>query len=169
MKSIHVLLLTFALCLGATGCGASPEKKEAMRQSEFVAEAEAEVARALIDPASAQFAELRLASANGRDVLCGNVNGKNRLGGYAGFTAFTAIKEASAGIRVSLANHPVGHAQALPCMPLTDPASQKDPLAAVDNNYLLFNACLKKVLPDLTFWRSAQEVCAATLPYDAED
>lgn len=44
------------------------------------------IAEQLIDPSSAQFRRMT-ASADG-GVVCGEVNGKNRLGAYTGFTRF---------------------------------------------------------------------------------
>ena len=48
------------------------------------------VAAMLIDPASAQFRDVRTPRAGliGPATVCGEVNGKNRMGAYAGFTRF---------------------------------------------------------------------------------
>lgn len=40
----------------------------------------------LTDPSSAQFKNVRLL---GGSMVCGEVNAKNRLGGYVGFTTFS--------------------------------------------------------------------------------
>lgn len=64
-----------------------------------VTAAELDAARAilstsLIDPASAQLRRLRRGSDAG--VVCGELNAKNRLGGYAGFEIFIANVETGA-------------------------------------------------------------------------
>lgn len=163
------LLLLLAFGIAMAGCGPSPEKKEQLRQSAFVAEAQTKLTSALIDPASAQFANLRIANVDGRDILCGDVNGRNRFGGYVGFTAFTVVRNADGDIKAALSTKPVSHQQAQPCMPLTDPDAMKDPAAAVGGNWLLLNACTNQFIPDLTFWRSTQELCPATVPYEAKE
>jgi hypothetical protein len=43
----------------------------------------------LTDPDSAQFRNIRLKD---RETVCGEVNAKNRLGGFIGFTKFYAMK-----------------------------------------------------------------------------
>lgn len=60
-------------------------------QHSFSSEAQARktVAPLLHDPSSAQFRNLR--AKNG--FLCGEVNGKNRLGAYVGFRPFASIPE----------------------------------------------------------------------------
>ena len=50
-----------------------------------IVEAKAAVQRELIDPSSAEFRNVRIDSL--RDI-CGEVNAKNRMGGYGGFTHF---------------------------------------------------------------------------------
>ena len=56
------------------------------------AESAQELIRAkLSDPASAQFRSVVVY----RDAVCGEVNAKNRFGGYIGFTAFYVPPEAS--------------------------------------------------------------------------
>jgi hypothetical protein len=47
--------------------------------------AEQRVAHNLIDPSSAQFREVELGK---DDLVCGQVNSKNRMGGYTGFRGF---------------------------------------------------------------------------------
>lgn len=52
----------------------------------------------LIDPASAQFQNLTRSIVN-QEIVCGDVNAKNRFGGYVGFVPFVAtLKGAKAEI-----------------------------------------------------------------------
>lgn len=53
-----------------------------------VYDAKQEVARALIDPSSAQFDRIRKFWVDGRPLVCGTVNGKNRFGAMAGARDF---------------------------------------------------------------------------------
>src|SRR5665647_83863 len=48
------------------------------------------VKQKLSDPYSAQFENIRLANFEGLTVVCGQVNAKNKLGGYTGFTDFVS-------------------------------------------------------------------------------
>lgn len=57
--------------------------------------AQEEVARALADPESARFRDVHVV----RAAVCGQVNAKNRLGGYTGFSDFVYL-EGSAAIAV---------------------------------------------------------------------
>lgn len=88
---LPVLALTMALVLA----GCSPSEKRAA--PEIVAAKEA-VQALLLDPDSAQFRKLMVRPANGSLVsVCGEVNAKNRMGGYNGFQRFyyiVAAKEA---------------------------------------------------------------------------
>jgi hypothetical protein len=74
----RILILT--LLLAALGCGRVdpkiPNAKEAVRQG-------------LKDPASAQFREMFV---TWNEAVCGEVNAKNAMGGYVGFTRFI-VKE----------------------------------------------------------------------------
>lgn len=163
---IPTYLLLLALGISIIGCGPSAEEKEKLRQTAFVTEAQTTLAKELIDPESAQFSNLSIATLDGRDILCGDVNGKNRFGGYVGFTAFTAVRNADGVIQVDLNTNPLSHKEAQPCMPLTKP-DLKEPLAAVDDNLALLIACNRAFMPNLRFWRSTQELCLATVPYEA--
>jgi len=55
-----------------------------------IAQAMRVVADSLKDPGSAQFRKVRLVPYSQRAVICGEVNGKNSYGGYAGFKRFVA-------------------------------------------------------------------------------
>ena len=55
----------------------------------YIAEAEKAVSENLRDPASAEFRNVSYRQANtGAHVVCGEVNGRNGFGGYAGFQQF---------------------------------------------------------------------------------
>lgn len=47
-------------------------------------------AQELLDPSSAQFRNVRVVSDVGSKTVCGEVNGKNRYGAYAGYRRFVA-------------------------------------------------------------------------------
>lgn len=58
-------------------------------EARLQSQAEADVAAQLRDPSSAQFRAVEMIrQPDGRSVVCGEVNGKNAYGGYAGFTRF---------------------------------------------------------------------------------
>ena len=90
MRSL-ILMVSLAAC---GGCQFQPS---------LIAESKEQVARKLVDPASAQFRDMKVhESRDGVVAVCGEVNGKNRVGGYAGFrkfyvTAGAAILEPEAG------------------------------------------------------------------------
>jgi hypothetical protein len=50
----------------------------------------AAVKNELVDPDSAVFKDVVIYRQNGVPIACGLVNSKNRMGGYSGFTPFTA-------------------------------------------------------------------------------
>jgi hypothetical protein len=49
------------------------------------------VSSVLKDPSSAQFRTIRAAQLGAKVTVCGEINGKNSYGGYAGFTPFIAF------------------------------------------------------------------------------
>ena len=72
----------FALVLA--GCDQLPgTKAHSVRQAEDL------VAYQLLDPSSAQFRDVDVFG----DAVCGQVNGKNRLGGYVGFRDFYVVND----------------------------------------------------------------------------
>lgn len=56
------------------------------------------VRRKLYDAESAQFRNERVYRVDGRTTVCGEVNAKNRMGGFAGFQPFTV----AAGVVVNM-------------------------------------------------------------------
>ena len=72
-RSIRIVIL---LCC-ATGISACSEQK-----------AKQLAADQLIDPGSAQFRNVHTVSSAAGSRVCGEINGKNRMGAYAGFTRF---------------------------------------------------------------------------------
>ena len=64
-----------------TACGPAQEEQQAA--------AEAAAAYHRLDPSSAQFREVELRD---EDTVCGQINGKNRMGAYSGFTKFIAYR-----------------------------------------------------------------------------
>lgn len=75
---LHKLRMTFvaalAVALGLSGCGESN-----------VDTAQSLVAAQLVDPDAAKFRDVAETSSG---LVCGQVNGKNRVGAYAGFSRF---------------------------------------------------------------------------------
>lgn len=85
------LLVPFAL----SACQLAPiaESRPVPLSSAMVQEIKSEVTHDFFDPGSAQFRNIRaadvtLADGSQERRVCGEVNGKNRLGGYVGFTWF---------------------------------------------------------------------------------
>lgn len=72
----------------ATGCEKIPGT-DAYKLRTSIEGAEAAAAYNLIDPSSPQFRNMSVTN----DFACGEVNGKNRVGAYAGFTRFTATRD----------------------------------------------------------------------------
>lgn len=66
-------------------------------------EAKTYVTQALRDPASAEFRDVRVGRAKEKDggpesMVCGEVNAKNAMGGYAGFARFVAATDSKSAI-----------------------------------------------------------------------
>ena len=81
-------LLLFLTLLLVAACDEIPGT-EAYKRRTSIEGAEAAAAYKLIDPSSAQFREVSVKN----DFACGEVNGKNRMGAYAGFLRFTASRD----------------------------------------------------------------------------
>lgn len=80
------LLMTIAfVCFSMAGCGPSEKQLKEAENAQIEA-LKSKVLERLNDPASAQFRKLKLLHDN--KGLCGEVNSQNKLGGYAGFSAF---------------------------------------------------------------------------------
>lgn len=77
MQNSSKLLTGIILLVTISGC------------SSIESEATEQVARDLFDPSSAQFRDVSEVADN---LVCGEVNGKNRMGAYVGFTKFAAYK-----------------------------------------------------------------------------
>jgi len=73
LKQSLIVMMGVAL---TSGCSAKPKQ---------VADAEEAVRFQLVDPKSADFRNLFVSKSG---VVCGEVNSKNRFGGYVGFRAF---------------------------------------------------------------------------------
>lgn len=68
------------------------------------------VRKQLNDPASAQFREVWVSD---RFFVCGEVNAKNRMGGYAGFSWFEAFPTDTDGWHVTIDRDAGGEAKAM--------------------------------------------------------
>lgn len=83
---MNKILLALAIPLVLAGCKPGEEKAISLAQSEVSAN--------LLDPGSAQFRNVKVAkmtdAEDGRviSVVCGEINGKNGFGAYAGFHPF---------------------------------------------------------------------------------
>lgn len=71
--------MTMAALVALAGCEAKPSSQEVL-----ISKAKNAASEGLRDPSSAQFRKLRA----GTDVVCGEINGKNGFGAYAGFKPF---------------------------------------------------------------------------------
>ena len=98
MKTLAAML-GIALTVGACTTNLMQATHQPVQPSQKNIEAaKAHLAYRLIDPSSAQFRDIRGSTATypdgtTRDLVCMEVNGKNRLGGYVGFSPFTVTFE----------------------------------------------------------------------------
>lgn len=70
------------------------KQDEEKKEGERIALLQAKAAEALFDPSSAQFRNVKLNTE--KSALCGDINAKNKLGGYVGFRPFVATESAAA-------------------------------------------------------------------------
>jgi hypothetical protein len=87
-SSIGGHALGVLLLFTATACDKIPGT-EAYKHRTSIEGAQAAASYKLIDPSSAQFRNVSVTN----DFACGEVNGKNRMGAYAGFLRFTASRD----------------------------------------------------------------------------
>lgn len=78
------LVCATALSLGTSGCDRIPGT-----EAYAIREAERRVAAELIDPQSAVFSDVVAYGAQ-HERVCGMINGRNRMGGYAGPVRFVS-------------------------------------------------------------------------------
>ena len=97
MRKFVVTGISLVVFLGLAGAGGwwwFIQKPKAEAEANALAEVE-EVKRRVLDrlndPGSAQFRDVKLHTKTGAG--CGEVNAKNRMGGYVGFTLFVAFKD----------------------------------------------------------------------------
>ena len=82
MRNVHHPLMALALALALSGCAEASKIKVA----------KALVAEQLTDPDSAQFRDIEVIDkGDGKFVVCGKVNAKNRMGGYVGYEVFVVV------------------------------------------------------------------------------
>ena len=85
------IIVVVASILVAGKCLAGPidaekDKRQQGRDAQLIEAAKKAIAYSLIDPESARFREVFIAP--NRTAVCGQVNAKNRMGGYTGFQRF---------------------------------------------------------------------------------
>lgn len=83
-----LLLLALAGCTTTAANNAEPPKTLAIPDAEVFAKAKASITEDMIDPESTRVIELRRINYNSTDLVCGQVNSKNRMGGYTGKKPF---------------------------------------------------------------------------------
>jgi hypothetical protein len=140
---------------------------EVVRIREFVDQAKSNAARDLRDPSSAQFRGLAVGAMGLRRVLCGEVNGKNAFGGYAGFAAFYALEDGGGGLTSRIAKDGWTIQQAERCIAEgrerqgnngdVDLSSVERELAAIGCGALDY---------DIMFWAARDAFCKNAAPYD---
>lgn len=75
-----------AVVFAVSGCGESPK----------IQEAKIIVSDSLTDPESAQFRKLEVIDkGNDKFVVCGEVNARNRMGGYVGYRTFIVVDKSA--------------------------------------------------------------------------
>ena len=60
--------------------------------SDVAKDTEAALREQMYDSDAAEFRNVRVVSKEAGDVVCGEVNGKNRFGGFVGFRPFVSIR-----------------------------------------------------------------------------
>ncbi|MZR14654.1 hypothetical protein GQE99_16665 [Maritimibacter sp. DP07] len=84
--------VTLVLCLALSACAAGetrPVNAKAVNASSKPAEIAIREHSTLFDPNSAQFRKQKVyVTSEGDRVYCGELNSKNRMGGYVGFTPY---------------------------------------------------------------------------------
>ena len=93
LKTAIVLSLATIALTACTDMSGIVDAKPVSLTSRQVAQIEGTVTHDFFDPSSAQFRNVRavdLTLSNGTKVrrVCGEVNGKNQMGGYVGFNLF---------------------------------------------------------------------------------
>lgn len=76
-----------ALCFEKLARQQAADSKDNELQS-FIKAAKRELTKEFLDPDSANFRDTFVTSSNGSQTLCGEVNAKNKVGGYVGYKAF---------------------------------------------------------------------------------
>lgn len=98
-RSATRFLACFTTALATVGCGPSQEEEQDAAQSA--------AAYHLLDPGSAQFREVEFKD---EDTVCGQINGKNRMGAYSGFHDFISYRSESEEWQAELVmSDPYGH------------------------------------------------------------
>lgn len=89
------VMSVLAACNKVPGTVAYKARVQAVADAKNIDAAEKYAAHDLIDPNSAEFREVRIVPKHGpigafpdAPVVCGEINGKNRMGAYAGFQEF---------------------------------------------------------------------------------
>ncbi len=94
-RSVFLIAVLVGSIVVLGGCGRSQEAQESEALKGKAARVEALKSRltaSLSDPLSAQFRNLSLSFDD--QFLCGEINGKNRFGGYVGFRRFAVSDNA---------------------------------------------------------------------------
>lgn len=97
MKPAHTLVVTALVLAGFVGAVLANEAYRKSKQREQWME---QVVADFYDPSAAQFRSL----SHSHDALCGEVNGKNRMGAYVGFKRFYS-NESGARIEPDIADY----------------------------------------------------------------
>ncbi|UNM95959.1 hypothetical protein MMG00_12260 [Ignatzschineria rhizosphaerae] len=86
------LLAMVMVSLFVVGCSQSEESKEEMDKIARIRVAKESIQKTLVDPKSAEYKDIYVhKNREGVKAVCGYVNAKNRLGGYAGYEPFLAV------------------------------------------------------------------------------
>lgn len=167
--SMRVLVLAaVAACLASCGSGDETDfiADYAREQTaESVTQAKAAAARDLRDPSSAQFRDLRSGEYDGQGVICGEINGKNAYGAYAGFTGFVAHESMIGEVTSFTANDGRTVEGAMPCVAawaeLVPPGAE---MTREDSIEIDRRGCAPKDF-DLMFWNAQYDLyCKTTTP-----
>lgn len=88
-KIIAVFILLATVVVGSAGISLIGARYQESEANKIVADVQSAVANELTDPESARFKDVY---GNALGMYCGEVNAKNKMGGYIGFQKFYASK-----------------------------------------------------------------------------
>lgn len=100
-RLLSVVTVGAAILAGSCGAPSVPSSQQA-----FLDRVKTELQNEMFDYPSARFQNVRLATQG--DIICGEVNGKNQLGAYTGWSPFVFSDDGTGGLVRLPATRPCG-------------------------------------------------------------